>query len=1181
MTHHPFSFTCCDIEPAVLARNVVLYTLIIDELTEDNRNVSPHLTLWNLFYHFYITKQDLAVLRRHMTKLLNVAGSYKVWTSSSYGEFIKYVDQATLFHLRKYWVQYAATEEEDHVRARNARARSAIEKRSRELEKSGIVNSARAAGPLLATALEVMADTCKNFWISGVAGSNPEDLAHLERNEGGFFNPLFAVSSAPSQDFAVHYGADPLANFHIAEAFYRHSSGKATEARAEEIVAVAKAQFREWCRSFRCFVHERNIVVRCFFGDALAFGHALQLRSSESEAKENTSRSYRKAWSSEPLLIDGDSPEQYFDVIDTSNLGDHVGLINMLSATAPLLKRGAPTVLYTESLLRAAEDIATSLDILLGSDVTTFSILVGLSPAGLLSNVTMDAVGNEAALFAIMPGDGKLGQYRMRLAWKPIESGDLVIHPNNHTIVGFESKTLAAYLFSIYKKMFANEDPTQMMERMQRLHKVQYSVDLARYTRAGMAALLRLVKTRISVDWNAFMLAFLELIESDRTLIVGSNSLQELYMHLHLFGVWTTDALSKSPRQLGKDNLLYLRPKAADTGLLGREELPSIVHLVLIVPRKKLEVFQQRHLEDVGTPALHVSIAQAYGSSPFENSFFSFQCFFGNIKYEDRTSEITDVREDENGWRGTKDLIVITALPTFGLLMGPIDGLTVALKINTNIETVMRYSSLGPLLKLYETSLKDSKRCFVCRHAPGLSTVGSQCSQEWIQAANTACHIPSHSLVKLDQTYKATHIQNHIDFPKDSAEGTALAKGATVAIEHTFPSTITASIGTAVRHHITFPFPVIGSKAKTRIARKSSWIEVEAQVTSARDVDPFESWTQVVINAGGTPECTHIPRIDLLVQPRIPLSKRVDMTWIRTFLSTTLSDTECAINAAAKDSPTSRSARIDFKQSINALFSSFAGLNDSLDKRKPGRQCPTFQLLINNSCHTIIFVVALHHDLDLDSIALEAFVLPLTIPKVMALARPLCQLQEATSYCNIHVTPAETVLWKRLLPALAERCRTYPHTSTCEYRRPGAKIPLSVKEAENPLCSCGEGQFSASEFVKRGSGERAWAPFAKYVTRIAISPIFPVPFLENSMSTLRKLEKTPFRARGAATAPMSSLSGRDYGEEGNAKCDYCGKASGAAGVALKTCAGCGNARYCGAACQKGAWRVHKRDCKRT
>lgn len=126
-------------------------------------------------------------------------------------------------------------------------------------------------------------------------------------------------------------------------------------------------------------------------------------------------------WSACPLVLDGlEKPiTEAFDVIDTSNLGDHLGLINTLFAVIPLLCYRVSSVLYTESLLLASEDVSAYLSSVLGSDIATFSLMTGLAPVGLLTGITMDAVGNEAAMFASMDsGTGNMRQFRMRVSWK-------------------------------------------------------------------------------------------------------------------------------------------------------------------------------------------------------------------------------------------------------------------------------------------------------------------------------------------------------------------------------------------------------------------------------------------------------------------------------------------------------------------------------------------------------------------------------------------------------------------------------------------------------------------------------------------------------------------------------------------------------------------------------------------
>ena len=58
----------------------------------------------------------------------------------------------------------------------------------------------------------------------------------------------------------------------------------------------------------------------------------------------------------EDYASNGNAPIQ-FNVIDTSNLLDHVGAINLLVAASPLLESSTCATLYTEALVKKQEDL--------------------------------------------------------------------------------------------------------------------------------------------------------------------------------------------------------------------------------------------------------------------------------------------------------------------------------------------------------------------------------------------------------------------------------------------------------------------------------------------------------------------------------------------------------------------------------------------------------------------------------------------------------------------------------------------------------------------------------------------------------------------------------------------------------------------------------------------------------
>lgn len=67
-----YEITICDVDPAILARNVVLFTLIqrlsaTSNTAEQDDNMKA---ICNFFYHLYVSDRDLGVLQDHAENLL-------------------------------------------------------------------------------------------------------------------------------------------------------------------------------------------------------------------------------------------------------------------------------------------------------------------------------------------------------------------------------------------------------------------------------------------------------------------------------------------------------------------------------------------------------------------------------------------------------------------------------------------------------------------------------------------------------------------------------------------------------------------------------------------------------------------------------------------------------------------------------------------------------------------------------------------------------------------------------------------------------------------------------------------------------------------------------------------------------------------------------------------------------
>ena len=232
---------------------------------------------------------------------------------------------------------------------------------------------------------------------------------------------------------------------------------------------------------------------------------------------------------------------------------------------------------------------------------------------------------------------------------------------------------------------------------------------------------------------------------------------------------------------------------------------------------------------------------------------------------------------------------------------------------------------------------------------------------------------------------------------------------------------------------------------------------------------------------------------------------------------------------------------LNVKNTIHVMFSEFPG----------PRRARVFALHTNKNVDTVIFVTALRLDLASHGFVIDAQVLTLSEGMAQQVADTLTAIHPEVRLVEFH--GEEAVAWKRLLPAFAERCRAWDHGQNCDYLA-RKNIPLSLEYDGDPLCSCGKGRDVTPEFRK----EQAWKSAIPYVTRIAISPLYGVPYTEDVGG---------FVARMIAARPS---------EQGG-RCQGCG---GPGKPKLLVCGRCKGRSYCSAVCQKADWKIHKSTCRK-
>ncbi|KAI4126246.1 MAG: hypothetical protein LQ347_005055 [Umbilicaria vellea] len=1131
-----------------VARNILLFTLILDYA-----DGSKDPSIWNIYYHLFLDNESLELLHIQTQKLQSFSASMQSWHSSEHGRLLRMCDQGTLLRVRRIWNSYGSSNwSGDDKTSYKKRFESGIQQaRDMQAIRFGhgkIVTGLRSAAPISMPSMADLPDLFQRFWEHGVTD---DDRGSLSKSR--FPNPMFAGSLEDA--FTLHYGTDPLLGFHLATAYASLTSGSPLKSSGNshlhKVVAAARLQFREWSTSFRKHA-QKNLTIRFFTGDALAFCHTLQHMHMPGDRSQ--SNWYRDQYHLDPLILDGEdyaskgNAPLLFNVIDTSNLLDHVGAINILVAASPLLEKSISATLYTEALVKKQEDLKALVDSVLCGHFPTLSILFGLMPIEYWTNSTATSNADEhlfdKVISTMSDRDGNTGQMHNRLTWKRLAAESTAV-----PVIRFDGPELAHVMHQFYLKMFQNEDMKQLFSKID-LQTIQNS-SVLHYHRGSLASFLCFVKKRVVVDWNETMNVFLSLIENDSILLMGKNYLQELYLQLHLLDLYTVATFRPAFNRVSRFQALK--------GLGAWKDIPAVICINLKVPRAKLWAITEVPLKELGTPILHCILQSSseYRGGQWQNIFAVVQLAFGEITTSgSRCNDDfrVNVSEDMHSWKGRSSLIVSFLVPSWVVLLEP-QTATVAFGVQSTPHSTKTFMNrLGFDMNIYKTTLGDEDNVYMTKHRPNLSGHTSVCNFEnssRVATKHTHEEVAITVKAKVDlKTGQITALVGRLDILSEDIKS-SLSNGAIVETVQISPCTIGIAIGkSGLKFHLLFPIPVLGSQSKTRIARKSSYIEVVAPMADPRDGDGFSHFMYPMFPSKGGPVIWNMPRLNLDCLPIFDTSKKKELEWLNTHVSLMFSARERHLREKSMKSGAANhmDARVNLKDSLFSLFMHFSGLQ--------GQQARVFGISDpgHSGVHILVFVSCLRLDLANHTVVLDAAILPLhssLMPKTLPFLEKITEL----GICNIITDSDELRLWKEILPAWVERCRQWEHRSSCTYLSK-SKIPLSVEFGQNPICSCGEGTLPSSyKFDLPG-----WDLAVKYAVRAAISPSFSVPFVEQSFGGTEESEPVARYETG---------------------CRVCGKSkSDDGGKGLSKCARCQGVRYCSVECQRADWKEHKKVCNK-
>ncbi|KAF8597207.1 hypothetical protein BDV93DRAFT_527568 [Ceratobasidium sp. AG-I] len=1112
--------TCCDLESAVLARNILLLVLI-----DENEPIGR---IWDIFYHFHIDTAASTLITTCAVQLSQASSSLAEWTKSKYHAFLKVVDAQTLSALHAHFTSYAEFPNISSSRLKKLRQQQTA--LSKKCASQMNLSCSRSAGIMWYQAMEPVSILFKRYWETGTTFSENEVNKLKDATE---LNPTFVYSMA-GERFNPHYGTFPQ-GFHFAPAFAPVFPDQPTGATAMDI---SKQQFKDWCGAFRESRKSDCLTIRFFSGEALALCRALDILA---RTKKENLGLFTAPWRASQIdLSHCESMPTSFDVIDSSNLMDHLGAVNLLVVTQPLLKQhpDSKSVMYTETLLPSGEDATQSFLKRLCADPSSLSLLVGLAPLPYLTSFSSHSNMHEIVTLKAFK---EIPQYHEQVVWVDPTSGDHNARDKSLP-VSFKATELAILLFDIYAQMFRDERMSPDLVRNPTMMAAQ-SMSEAHYHRETFAILLQHIQKRILVldgGWDRVMHELQGLIMNDHSSILGMNHYQDLCLQFHLHGVHTVSSLSPSWRSAPRIG----RPD--ETVFEGWENVPPVVCLVLVVPRAKLQVLMP---DDAGSPRLQCNIM---GGTAYQNVCSSLHGIWGKLITRSDALNGVAIEEDPLGVHGTADLIISCWASSYVLVTA---NTTVCLALRLNPISLARFKSLGTNLELFSANLLAKRHVRVLRDRPAIAS-------EVQRATDLAAgHSPlsftpgliSHQ-VAMDfegGRCKVASLTARLEIDSRD-EQLALLKGAEVSATHVSPCAMEVSVAES-RHIVPYPYPIQGSSSRVRVARKSHYIEIIVPPTGPISTGGYALNPFPIIKARAySPWTIHQIHLDRMPMLNTKASKRLD--WLSTHCAFQLSDRERAVSEASKNNP--KHAFNNLKRRIYTMFTHYA--------EGPTRVLGLCEPTGKTGIYTIVMVGGIRLDLASSTVVLDVAVVPLSTKQMPLLLPGIRDLHDEDKEFEQLITAGpELAAWKKILPAFIERCRTWTHTPNCEYVALG-DIPLSLEIDQSPICSCGQGiGFEGAEWdVPR------WKGLLPYATRAAISPLFAVSYLEAVGGYLS--DDGPTTSRGKPSVPRANA-------HSDVACWSCG---GPGQPKLLTCAKCKKARYCSSACQLKDWKAgHKQDCK--
>ncbi|KAI0154446.1 hypothetical protein GGR57DRAFT_502647 [Xylariaceae sp. FL1272] len=1169
-------FTCCDNHMAVVARNILLLSLIIDEADDGKPNDN---CLWEVYHNAYIDEKSFDLIAAQSKKLQHLSTSMDTWQQGKYGSFLGVCDPSTLCELGEMWKYYARACESIKAGHGLGDAHKVIIALANHGPPSFQQTEYDAAAPAQENCKDDIKWLREHFFEHGTTELDAETRSS-SRNPNVTFHTI-------NDGGVMDYYTSPVRSYHLRVDVPLESDDVDFSAlsRRQKYLTIARTEFSDWVTSYKNHFRD-GLSLRFFVGDAISLSYTLQQKRSTGQ---NTANFYRDHQGLRPLVLDGvdyrcDTAPLDFDVIDTSDLCDHIGPLTLLTATSPLLRNRPSAVLYTETFSRDRLNGQQALEQVLCGNIPTIATLLDLFPVGywtntspisLVDSMVDDWPQREASQSSEGNGTRLPRLPHLQVSWKRSPATMSVTEPyTQHTPLHFDPKQLANMLHGVYCYMFPGDDINRTAANVD--HKTTRPLDLVGYQRSSFAAFLHLVQTRVVTDWNVMMRHTLDLVKSVPNPLVGMTvtSLQELYGYLHVFGVFTTDLeenwneiidkISNTRATTSPQPVSTLPPAGEESPLRKWKSIPPVVCVVLEIPRGAIaSLVEQQQSHDV-TMCCRIS---RFGSHiPSENrrdSFSACQWAFGDLTTRgSRSSDSYQVHlcEQDSGWWGNRSMIAVFYAPSALLTEQPHKA-TISCLLN-RMPTNM--GSLGTTFRTFESFFNTSLNnpaVHITKFGPNLTGLpiligippkppSRSCSAQGVDAHLVAgVDVVTRNLITLTSRINIT----------SSDLRQALRNGCEIRETAVSPCEAAVAIGKKTSVSLFFPTFVYSTERKLRIARKSSWIELIVKVAG------FCHWMQYAECAysmsfeSGKPVSWTLPYINLDRCPKI--ADPAKLQWLDMHYQRGISRREEALLKKEREAwALGEELAVKHKEAVIRMLIKFAGGASISQAKQFGYFSPPVDGDVNG-CRMLIRASALRLDLANRTVALDCAVVPNQPGQIAGLTRLLADMDSQSPIDRIPFHPAHLFLWKYALPVYVERCRGWDHKEACEYKTADS-FPMVPVGWANILCTCGNGIFPPNFF----EGDTIWENrLSKHAVRAVIEVPFFAPYM-NGPDAVDPIEE-------GCWMPTNAF------ETANV-CFVCRKARQANGDELMLCGGCKRARYCSRACQKKNWNYHKTFCKK-